>query len=78
MVRARSRQGQASRFIDVTPIQVESLGAGGYGRGDRVFHRKFGYGTVEIVEGERLTISFDAAGEKKVIASFVVPESQAG
>ena len=78
MVRARSRQGQASQFIDVTPIQVESLGAGGYGRGDRVFHRKFGYGTVEIVEGERLTISFDAAGEKKVIASFVVPESQAG
>ena len=78
MARARSRQGQASQFIDVTPIQVESLGAGGYGRGDRVFHRKFGYGTVEIVEGERLTISFDAAGEKKVIASFVVPESQAG
>ena len=78
MARARSRQGQASRFIDVTPIQVERLGAGGYGKGDRVFHRKFGYGTVEIVEGERLTIAFDAAGEKKVIASFVVPESQAG
>ena len=78
MARARSRQGQASQFIDVTPVQVESLGASGYGKGDRVFHQKFGYGTVEIVEGERLTISFDVAGEKKVIASFVVPESQAG
>jgi hypothetical protein len=30
------------------------------------------------VEGERLTIGFDRAGDKKVMASFVVPEDQAG
>jgi DNA helicase-2/ATP-dependent DNA helicase PcrA len=44
---------------------------GGYKRGDRVFHQKFGYGQVRLVEGNKLTVSFDKAGEKKVIDSFV-------
>jgi DNA helicase II / ATP-dependent DNA helicase PcrA len=30
------------------------------------------------VEGERLNIHFDHSGDKKVIASFVVPADQAG
>ena len=42
-----------------------------YARGDRVFHQKFGYGTVRGVEGNKLTVSFDKAGEKKVIDTFV-------
>jgi DNA helicase II / ATP-dependent DNA helicase PcrA len=40
-------------------------------RGDRVFHIKFGYGLVQAVEGNRLTVAFDKAGEKKVIDSFI-------
>ncbi|HYE42399.1 MAG TPA: UvrD-helicase domain-containing protein [Caulobacteraceae bacterium] len=43
----------------------------GWSRGDRVFHQKFGYGTVKSVEGNKLNVSFDKAGEKKVIDSFV-------
>jgi len=39
--------------------------------GDRVFHLKFGYGLVRGVEGNKLTVDFDKAGEKKVIDSFV-------
>ncbi len=39
--------------------------------GDRVFHQKFGYGAVRLVEGNKLTINFEKAGEKKVIDSFV-------
>jgi DNA helicase-2/ATP-dependent DNA helicase PcrA len=39
--------------------------------GDRVFHDKFGYGTVRVAEGEKLTIKFDHSDEKKVVASFV-------
>lgn len=42
-----------------------------HGIGARVFHDKFGYGRVTGVEGNKLTISFDKAGEKKVIDSFV-------
>ncbi|OYU69623.1 MAG: DNA helicase II [Alphaproteobacteria bacterium PA2] len=42
-----------------------------YARGDRVFHQKFGYGAVKAVEGNKLTVAFDKAGEKKVIDSFL-------
>ncbi|MGB1156335.1 MAG: hypothetical protein ACPG42_05915, partial [Alphaproteobacteria bacterium] len=49
----------------------------GFTTGQRVFHRKFGYGMVTAVEGEKLVIGFDAAGEKRVIASFVVDAAQA-
>jgi DNA helicase-2/ATP-dependent DNA helicase PcrA len=44
-----------------------------YARGDRVFHQKFGYGRVTSVEGNKLTVAFDAAGEKRVIDSFLTP-----
>jgi ATP-dependent DNA helicase UvrD/PcrA len=39
--------------------------------GDRVFHQKFGNGDVMAVDGNKLTIQFDKAGEKRVVDSFV-------
>jgi DNA helicase-2/ATP-dependent DNA helicase PcrA len=39
--------------------------------GDRVFHQKFGNGDVTLVDGNKLTIRFDKAGEKRVVDSFV-------
>jgi DNA helicase-2/ATP-dependent DNA helicase PcrA len=39
--------------------------------GERVFHQKFGYGLITGVEGNKLTVAFDKAGEKRVIDSFV-------
>ena len=45
--------------------------ASAYARGDRVFHQKFGYGAVKGVEGNKLTVAFDKAGEKKVLDSFI-------
>jgi DNA helicase-2/ATP-dependent DNA helicase PcrA len=45
--------------------------ASAFQRGDRVFHLKFGYGAVRGVEGNKLTVEFEKAGEKKVIDSFV-------
>ncbi|MDR3507053.1 MAG: DUF3553 domain-containing protein, partial [Caulobacteraceae bacterium] len=53
-------------------VAVSEPSAGGaYARGDRVFHQKFGYGQVKAIEGNKLTVSFDKAGDKKVIDSFV-------
>jgi DNA helicase-2/ATP-dependent DNA helicase PcrA len=43
----------------------------GWTRGDRVFHQKFGYGAVTAIEGNKLVVAFEKAGEKKVIDSFV-------
>lgn len=39
--------------------------------GARVFHDKFGYGCVTGQEGNKLTIEFEKAGEKRVLDSFV-------
>ena len=42
-----------------------------FGLGDRVFHQKFGNGNVTHIDGNKLTIDFDKAGEKRVVDSFV-------
>jgi DNA helicase-2/ATP-dependent DNA helicase PcrA len=39
--------------------------------GDRVFHQKFGNGNIAAVEGNKLTIDFDKAGQKRVLDGFV-------
>ena len=52
-------------------VAVSEPSAGRYDAGERVFHQKFGYGHVTMVEGNKLTVAFDKAGEKKVIDSFV-------
>ena len=44
-----------------------------YDVGDRVRHKKFGDGTVTLVEGNKLTIRFDAGSEKRVLDGFVAP-----
>jgi DNA helicase-2/ATP-dependent DNA helicase PcrA len=61
-----------------TPLTIEgeliakSTGtASEFSPGDRVFHQKFGYGEVVRTDGNKLTIAFEKAGEKKVVDSFV-------
>jgi DNA helicase-2/ATP-dependent DNA helicase PcrA len=44
---------------------------GGFSIGDRVFHQKFGYGTVRAVEDNKLAVDFEHAGDKKVMDAFV-------
>jgi len=43
----------------------------GFVRGERVFHDKFGYGTVTAVEDDRLEVAFDKADAKRVLDRFV-------
>ncbi|MGE3967225.1 MAG: hypothetical protein AB7F08_03225, partial [Dongiaceae bacterium] len=70
----RFARGAQPRLIATTPA--------GNGRsfeaGERVFHLKFGYGTVIASEGDKLEIEFDKAGTKRVMASFVMPAEKAG
>ena len=74
--RAQQRwsQGTSARstpkFIEGEMVARETEG-GGYSEGERVFHDKFGYGLIRAVEGNKLTIDFEKAGEKRVIDSFV-------
>jgi DNA helicase-2/ATP-dependent DNA helicase PcrA len=39
--------------------------------GARVFHEKFGYGTVTAAEDDRLDVAFDKAGDKRVLDRFI-------
>ena len=67
-LRAERRAVQSKPAMAKRP---EPASPAGFSAGGRVFHQKFGYGRVLAVEGNKLTISFDKAGEKKVIDSFV-------
>ena len=42
-----------------------------FAEGDRVRHQKFGFGTVALVDGNKLTIEFDNGDRKRVIESFL-------
>lgn len=56
--------GRSAASFAAKPRRDVSLGA-------RVFHDKFGYGTVAAQEGNKLEIDFETAGRKRVIDSFV-------
>jgi DNA helicase-2/ATP-dependent DNA helicase PcrA len=43
----------------------------GIQRGARVFHQKFGTGTVRSTEHDKVEVAFDHAGVKKVMVSFI-------
>jgi DNA helicase-2/ATP-dependent DNA helicase PcrA len=58
------------RFIAGT-LAVDATAVSDYDVGARVFHQKFGYGIVTEVEGNKLTVDFEKAGEKRVLDSFV-------
>ena len=55
------------------PIKMptERMSTGGIKTGERVFHEKFGGGTVVNVDGQKLDVKFDHAGQKRVMDSFV-------
>ncbi|MEE1657056.1 UvrD-helicase domain-containing protein [Microvirga sp. CF3062] len=52
-------------------LVAKSSGGSGFKLGGRVLHTKFGPGTIEAVDGNKLTVEFDKAGRKMVLDSFV-------
>jgi ATP-dependent DNA helicase UvrD/PcrA len=59
--------------IDGTLVAASTVEGAGLEVGTRVFHQKFGYGRIVQVDGNKLTVDFDKAGQKKVVDSFVEP-----
>lgn len=53
------------------PVAVARRVKGEFELGERVFHQKFGYGTIESIDHDKFDILFEKAGRKKVIKSFV-------
>ncbi|MHA6266803.1 ATP-dependent helicase [Aliiroseovarius sp. CAU 1755] len=71
-IRAKSSPNEARGLV------IDATAVSSFTQGDRVFHTKFGYGTVMGIEGDKLDIEFDKAGAKKVVSKFIVPAAQAG
>jgi len=64
--------GRAPKDIEGHAVRRPAKGkSANYKIGERVFHQKFGYGDVTAADGTKLTVSFDKAGEKKVLDGFV-------
>ncbi|MSO66508.1 MAG: AAA family ATPase [Pseudolabrys sp.] len=75
---AGGRVGGASPVAKRKPLTIEgelvaksTAATSAFSVGARVFHQKFGNGNVTAVDGNKLTIRFDHAGEKRVVDSFV-------
>jgi DNA helicase-2/ATP-dependent DNA helicase PcrA len=79
--RAKQRADESWRSQQIPtrrgPAQIEgelvarSSAGSAFARGSRVFHVKFGAGTIAAVDGNKLTVDFDKAGRKMVLESFV-------
>jgi DNA helicase-2/ATP-dependent DNA helicase PcrA len=68
----RGGQGRAGPRLIEGEVLARSTGAPAlFQSGARVFHIKFGPGTVASVDGNKLTVDFDKAGRKMVLDSFV-------
>ena len=64
--------GPRSRTIDGELVAKSTVSEPSkFAIGDRVFHMKFGNGNVAAIEGNKLTIDFDRAGQKRVLDGFV-------
>jgi DNA helicase-2/ATP-dependent DNA helicase PcrA len=74
--RAASVGGYQTTPARVVEARASAVSLGDKGRSDlslgqRVFHQKFGYGTIAEIEGNKLEIDFEQAGRKRVMDSFV-------
>lgn len=76
-LQARSAARGVSQPSEARNMTIDLDAVSAFTVGDRVFHAKFGYGEIAGIEGDKLDIAFDKAGDKKVVARFVVGADQA-
>ncbi len=67
----RLRQNGPGTSLNESPVEIYDGSGDGFNVRERCFHQKFGMGTVAQVDGDKLTIDFDKAGKKRVVAAFV-------
>jgi DNA helicase-2/ATP-dependent DNA helicase PcrA len=70
-VRGRAWGAQPPIDVKASAVSLGNKGRDDLALGQRVFHGKFGYGTIAVIEGNKLEIEFEKAGRKRVLDSFV-------
>ena len=76
-LQARSAERSMSQPRETRNMIIDLDAVSAFTAGDRVFHQKFGYGTIIGIEGDKLDIEFDKAGSKNVVSRFVVAADRA-
>jgi DNA helicase-2/ATP-dependent DNA helicase PcrA len=74
----RSQHRGMSQPSEARNMVIDMSAVSTFAVGDRVFHQKFGYGAVTAIEGDKLDIAFDKAGDKKVVANYITAAASAG
>jgi DNA helicase-2/ATP-dependent DNA helicase PcrA len=66
---------EPTRLVEArqSAVSLGTKGRSDVAVGMRVFHEKFGYGTIQTIEGNKLEIEFEQAGPKRVLDSFIAP-----
>jgi DNA helicase-2/ATP-dependent DNA helicase PcrA len=71
---ARRNQERGQSYTVDARARAERFPDASFQAGARVFHSKFGPGSVVGVDGHKLTVDFDRAGRKLVMENFVTAE----
>ncbi len=74
--RMQDRAGQHAAPVHRTPVIIDAEPGARFAVGDRVFHQKFGTGSIMGIAEDTLTIEFPA-GFKTVKAAYVQPATAA-
>ncbi|MFC3713947.1 ATP-dependent helicase [Sphingoaurantiacus capsulatus] len=74
--RAAAQGGIPKTRGPLLEAKASAVSVGNPGRKDvsvglRVFHSKFGYGKITAIDGNKLEIDFEKAGQKRVLDSFI-------
>ena len=70
-LQTRSQARSVSQPSEARNVTIDMSAVSSFAMGERVFHQKFGYGEVVGIEGDKLEISFDKAGVKKVVSRYL-------
>ncbi len=70
-LQSRAAQRPVSQPGEARDTVIDMQAVSAHTMGERVFHQKFGYGTIIGIEGDKLEIDFEKAGAKKVVARFI-------
>jgi DNA helicase-2/ATP-dependent DNA helicase PcrA len=70
-LQARSGARGVSQPAEARNMTIDMTATSSFVMGERVFHQKFGYGAIIGIEGDKLEVAFEKAGDKKVVARFL-------
>lgn len=68
--KTRRKDYAASKTIETSATSSPSSNSK-FKKGEKIFHQKFGYGHIQLIDGNKCTVAFEKAGTKKVLDNFL-------